>query len=163
MSDSLWPQELTRFPCSWDFPGKNTGMGFYSLLQGIVPNPGIESRSAHIAGRFFTIWATREAPPQSFMTSSQLNILVKSVKSLFLTGSYSDFPGRCEIRWGHHSSTGTKEEKRMGLGVADWFLRLSSEEALTKLSPNRWICWELAKLKCSLRHVRCWMCLLRSG
>ena len=27
----------------WDFPGKNTGMGCCFLLQGNLPNPGIES------------------------------------------------------------------------------------------------------------------------
>ena len=39
LSDSLqshgpWP---TRILCPWDSPGKNTGMGCYSLLQGIFP------------------------------------------------------------------------------------------------------------------------------
>ena len=33
MSDSLWPRLL----CPWDFPGKNTGVGFHFLLQGIFP------------------------------------------------------------------------------------------------------------------------------
>ena len=27
-------------PLSWDFPGKNTGVGFYFLLQGIIPTQG---------------------------------------------------------------------------------------------------------------------------
>ena len=27
----------TRLPCSWDFPGKNTGMGCHALLQRIFP------------------------------------------------------------------------------------------------------------------------------
>ena len=39
-----------------DSPGKNTGMGCHALLQGIFPTQG-----SHIAGKFFTIWATREA------------------------------------------------------------------------------------------------------
>ena len=43
-----------------DSPGKNTGMGWHFLLQDI-PDPGIEPRSSCIAGRFFTIWITREA------------------------------------------------------------------------------------------------------
>ena len=39
MSDSLRPHRLspTRFLRPWDFPGKNTGVGFHSLLQGIFP------------------------------------------------------------------------------------------------------------------------------
>ena len=34
-SDSLWPYGLqhTRLLCSWDFPGKNTGVGCHFLLQ----------------------------------------------------------------------------------------------------------------------------------
>ena len=45
-------------PLSWNSPGKNTGVGTHSLLQGIFStrdSPWV----ACIAGRFFTIWATR--------------------------------------------------------------------------------------------------------
>ena len=35
----------TRFFCPWNFPGKNTGVGYHFLLQGIFPtqelNPGL--------------------------------------------------------------------------------------------------------------------------
>ena len=41
-SHGLWPARLLR---PWDFPGKNTGMGFHFLLQGIFltqrSNPGL--------------------------------------------------------------------------------------------------------------------------
>ena len=41
--------------CSlWNSPGQNTGVGSLSLLQGIFP-------TQESGGRFFTIWATREA------------------------------------------------------------------------------------------------------
>ena len=35
MSNSVWPhrRQLTRLPCPWDSPGKNTGMGCHFLLQ----------------------------------------------------------------------------------------------------------------------------------
>ena len=35
--NSLWPYELwvTRFHCPWNFPGKNGGVSWYFLLQGI--------------------------------------------------------------------------------------------------------------------------------
>ena len=35
MSDSVWPhrQQPTRFPCPWDSPGENTGVGCHFLLQ----------------------------------------------------------------------------------------------------------------------------------
>ena len=47
VSDSLWPHglKLTRLPCSWDFPGKSTGVGCHFLLQRIFStegsNPGL--------------------------------------------------------------------------------------------------------------------------
>ena len=42
MSDTLQPHGLypTRLLCPWDTPGKNTGVDFHSLLQGISPNQG---------------------------------------------------------------------------------------------------------------------------
>ena len=43
MSDSLWPHGLqpARHLCSWGFPSKNTGVGFYSLLHGILLTQGL--------------------------------------------------------------------------------------------------------------------------
>ena len=45
MSDSWWPHGLqpTRLLCPWDSPGKNTGVGCHSLLQGIFPTQGSNS------------------------------------------------------------------------------------------------------------------------
>ena len=40
----------------WNFPGQYTGVGSCSLLQGIFL-----IQVSHIAGGFFTSWATREA------------------------------------------------------------------------------------------------------
>ena len=39
MSDFLWPHGLwpARLLCPWDSPGKNTGKGSHTLLQGIFP------------------------------------------------------------------------------------------------------------------------------
>ena len=43
--DSLWPSGLwpARLVCSWDFPGKNTGVGCQFLLQGIILTQGSNS------------------------------------------------------------------------------------------------------------------------
>ena len=40
--DSLWPHGLwpARLLWPWDFPGKNTGVGCHTLLQGIFPTQG---------------------------------------------------------------------------------------------------------------------------
>ena len=42
MSDSLQPHGLYSL---WNFLGQNTGVGGLSLVQGDLPNPGIEPRS----------------------------------------------------------------------------------------------------------------------
>ena len=49
--------EPTKLHHPWDFPGKNTGVGCHGLLQGNLPNPGIEPTSVvspALAGEFFT-------------------------------------------------------------------------------------------------------------
>ena len=50
-----------RLLCSWDFPGKNTGMGCHFLLQGIFSIPGLNPHllmspalASALAGGFFT-------------------------------------------------------------------------------------------------------------
>ena len=44
MSDSLWPHGLYR---PWNSPGRNTGMGSLSLLQGIFPTQGFNTGLPH--------------------------------------------------------------------------------------------------------------------
>ena len=59
--------------CSWDFPGKNTGVGCHFLLQGNLPDPGIKSmfpETPALAGGFFTISATWEARLSSLLLLS---------------------------------------------------------------------------------------------
>ena len=45
--------------CPWNSPGKNTGVGSHSLLQGIFPTQGSNSGLC-ITGLFFNVWATRK-------------------------------------------------------------------------------------------------------
>ena len=49
MSDFLRPLALqpTRLPCPWNSPGKNTGEGCHSLLQGIFPTQGPDPGLPH--------------------------------------------------------------------------------------------------------------------
>ena len=49
MSNSLQPHGLqpARLLCSWDAPGKNTGVGCHALLQGIFPAQGSNSGLPH--------------------------------------------------------------------------------------------------------------------
>ena len=45
VSNSLWPCGLhpSKLLCPWDSPGKNTGLGYHALLQGIFPSQGSNS------------------------------------------------------------------------------------------------------------------------
>jgi len=66
ISDFLWPYWLwrARLLYAWDSPGKNTGVGCHALLQGNLPDAGIESvslMSPALAGGFFTTCTTWEA------------------------------------------------------------------------------------------------------
>jgi len=46
---TLWPHGLqpARPLCPWDFPGKNTGAGCHTLLQGIFPTQGLNLHLLH--------------------------------------------------------------------------------------------------------------------
>ena len=57
MSDSLQPCGLYS---PWNSLSKKPGVGSLSLLQGIFPTQD-RTQVSHIAGGFFTSWATREA------------------------------------------------------------------------------------------------------
>ena len=66
MSNSVKPYGLqpVRLLCLWDSPGKNTGVGYHALLQGIFLTQGSNPRLLHLpalAGGFFTTSATCEA------------------------------------------------------------------------------------------------------
>ena len=46
---------VCQAPRLWDFPGKNIGVVCHFLLQGNIPDPGLEPASPALAGGFFTI------------------------------------------------------------------------------------------------------------
>ena len=50
VSKSLWPHGLLSawLLCSWDFPGKNAGVGCHLLLQGIFPTQGSNAWLLHL-------------------------------------------------------------------------------------------------------------------
>ena len=52
-------QSHQRIRIGWYAPGNNTEVGSHSFLQEIFPIQGLNP-VFHMAGRFFTIWATRE-------------------------------------------------------------------------------------------------------
>ena len=50
VSDSLQHNRLqpARLLCPWNSPGKSTGVGCHSFLQGHLPNPGIGPGSSSL-------------------------------------------------------------------------------------------------------------------
>ena len=51
-----------QVPLSMEFSKQEYWSGFPGLPPGDLPDPGVELEFPALAGRFFTIWATREAP-----------------------------------------------------------------------------------------------------
>ena len=74
MSDSLWPHRLYS---PWNSSGQNAGVGSLSLLQGIFP-----TQVSHIAGRFFSNWATGKSSVLSGDMSSFVQQEIISVHTL---------------------------------------------------------------------------------
>ena len=79
VSDCLQPADYSP-PGPWDSPGKNTGVGCYFLLQGNLPDPGIEPtppESPALPGGFFIT-----APPG---IAGSINSIFGSENSSFLS------------------------------------------------------------------------------
>ena len=70
----------TRLPCPCNSPGKNTGVGCYSFIQGNLPNPGVEPR-------FPTLQADSllSEPPGKLQLSFSDNELATRTLSLYFT------------------------------------------------------------------------------
>ena len=64
-----------RLLCPWNSTGENTGEGCHSLLQWICLTQG-SNRVFCIADRFFTTWATREAPLYRGKTKKCISVWV---------------------------------------------------------------------------------------
>ena len=68
-SRALWSQSLSAVSdllpphglySPWDSPGQNTGVGSVPFSRG-SSQPRVQTQVSHIAGGYFTSWATREA------------------------------------------------------------------------------------------------------
>ena len=61
--------EPARLFCPWNYPGRNTGVGCHSLLQGIFPTQGLNPGLLHCRRFFFFIfsflWERGRTPPDS--------------------------------------------------------------------------------------------------
>ena len=88
--DQSCPTLCDPMDFKWNPPGQHTGVGSLSLLQGNLPNPGIEPRSP-------TLWAdSLPAEPPEKPTFLARNFLGKfqTINNLFLGGiSYNCLTG----------------------------------------------------------------------
>ena len=86
---TLWPYGLqpTRLLCPWDFPGKNTGVGCHSLLQGNFLTQGLNPWLLCLlhCRQSLCHWATGEA-------DVVINVLLTSVWPI-LSSHHSLLPG----------------------------------------------------------------------
>ena len=75
----------------WNSPGQNAGVGSLSLLQG-SSQPRDRTQVSHIAGGYFTSWATKEAPKWSLMIRKWLlSVTVRKMQVKTVT-SYCSQP-----------------------------------------------------------------------
>ena len=78
MSDSLWPSGLypSRLLCPWNSPGKNTGVGCHSLLQGIFPTQGSNLGVLHCRQILYYL-SHQGSPPIGFTKDKCLFLLLQ--------------------------------------------------------------------------------------
>ena len=99
MSDSFvipWTVP-TRLLCPWDSPGKNTGMGCHSLLQGIFPIQGSNPGLLHCRQILYYL-SHQGSPSHALKRSKSIGLL-----SLFLK--------KC-MTWNKHERNKTKQLRR---------------------------------------------------
>ena len=60
--------------CPWNSPGKNTGVGTHSLLQGSFQTLGLNLALLHCGQMFFTIWVSREVPAMFSVSANSVRI-----------------------------------------------------------------------------------------
>ena len=80
VSDSLWPHGVYS---PWNSPGQNTGVGSHCFSR-VSSHPRDWTQVSHIAGAFFTRWATREAQTSLRLSS----IFFHSSSFILLFSSY---------------------------------------------------------------------------
>ena len=70
--------EPTRFLCPWDFPGKNTGVGFHSLLQGIFPTQGSNLGLVHCRQILYHLshQGSQDKDPDMALWETQAGVMV---------------------------------------------------------------------------------------
>ena len=80
----LWP---ARFLCPWDSPGKNIGVGFHALLQGIFLTQGSNPCLLQLLHfrQILHCWATKEWGNPSWFSTLTQNFIPKWSELLLVT------------------------------------------------------------------------------
>ena len=80
VSDYLQPHglQISRLLCPWNSPGKNTRVAIPFSMGSSRPRDQIQE--SHIASRFFTFWATREASTNQLYSNIKYKIFYINIK-----------------------------------------------------------------------------------
>ena len=118
-----------------DSPGKTTGVGSHSLLQAFFP-----AQVSCIAGRFFTIWATREALQKTKLNENpNASGHDEAISLLFSQKSPHDTSGKRNKE--HRSPPSMKLEKNWTVQMVGgrWAMRKSwfAKQALKRLEDGK--------------------------
>ena len=83
LSSSLRSHGLlpARLLCPWDFPGRNTEMGYHVLLQGIFPTQGLKPGLLH--------WQIDSLPPNLILSPEYSLMTLKLFRSKFQKEKYN--------------------------------------------------------------------------
>ena len=88
MSDSVAPWIVaSRLLCPWDFPGKHTGVGCYSLLQGIFPTQGLNPGLLHYRQILYCL--SHQGSLCDYWTERFISKLCRTDKQIYLTNDHS--------------------------------------------------------------------------
>ena len=125
LSNSLQPHGLwpARLLSPWDFPGKNTGVGWHFLLQGIFPTQGLNSHFLWLLcwRHILYHWAIKEAPSHSTYPSKALSPQDQRLfqpLSLFFLAHFRS-PWKAPFHLLHPASSFSSEN--LGGGVGWWY------------------------------------------
>ena len=97
--------QSTRLPCSWDYPGRNAGVGSYFLLQGIFLTQG--SNSSLLSLLHWQVDSLPPAPPGKRRTKS---VFAAAICGAFRLRAISSCTFPALQDWGRQQASFTSEE-----------------------------------------------------
>ena len=105
--------------CSWNFPGKNTGVGCHFLLQGIFPTQGLNRRLLHLL--HWLVDSLPLAPPgkplKSYLTSLGFMINICKIGTVIPTDFLSQHtPTHTHTQKFFHFPTSQAQDKANNVG-----------------------------------------------